>query len=165
MKTKKHPTRTKGFTLIEMLVTITIIIILMGIAVGGFEFVKQKQARSQAAVQISLLSKALEDYKLDTGSYPSGDGTSAANNNLYKALYHTPASAEPAEKIYVPELDPENDRQGWTEGEGEDVTIVDPWGAEYIYRDGSDTDAKNPDFDIISKGKDGEEGTDDDIRN
>jgi hypothetical protein len=33
------------------------------------------------------------------------------------------------------------------------VTIIDPWGEEYIYTTGAAS--KNPDFDIVSKGKDG----------
>jgi type II secretory pathway pseudopilin PulG len=146
-------------------VTVTIIIILMALAVGGFDFVKQKQANDQAKIQISLLSNAIEEYKLDNGSYPAGDGTSAANNNLFRVLFHDAATAEPPEKIYVSQLDPDNNKQGWTEGTGENVAIVDPWGEEYIYRRGDDATARNPDFDLISKGKDGQENTPDDIRN
>jgi hypothetical protein len=43
--------------------------------------------------------------------------------------------------------------QGWTDGTGADVTIIDPWGEEYIYTTGAAS--KNPDFDLVSKGKDG----------
>ena len=161
MKREPHPARTKGFTLIEMLVTVTIIIILMALAVGGFDFIKEKQAIEQAKIQVSLLSNAIEEYKLDNGNYPAtGD-----SNSLYRTLYYDAAILTPPGKIYVPQLDPENNKQGWTEGAGAAVEIVDPWGQEYIYINGADADATNPDFDIISKGKDGTEGTSDDIRN
>lgn len=150
----------KGFTLVEMLVVITIIVILAGLSLGGFGFVKQKQANSQADVQIRLLSKALEEYKLDNGSYPASTGGS---NALFTVLYFNGANVTPPEKIYLSELDPVNNKQGWTEGTGAGTKIVDPWGIEYIYRTGAT--AKNPDFDLISKGKDGTEGTPDDVDN
>ena len=137
-----------------MLVTITIIVILAGLSLGGFNFVITKQANSQAEIQINLLSNALEEYKLDNGSYPD-DGT----NSLYIALYDNGVQNPDTDRIYLAELDPENDRQGWIKGTGSDVTIVDPWDEEYIYRRASPTDpnaTKNPDFDLKSMGKDGE---------
>jgi general secretion pathway protein G len=161
MKTNSLPARNKGFTLVEMLVVITIIVILAGLSIGGYSFVTNKQAVSQAEVQIKWLDHALEDYKLDNGDYPPA-GTS---NSLYLLLYWTPASTTPPGKIYIPELNPTDNKQGWIDGAGAAVKIVDPWGAEYIYRLGSDADAKNPDFDIVSKGKDGIEKTADDLSN
>lgn len=152
MKSKSDTLQAQGFTLIEMLVTITIIIILAGLSMGGYNYVIQKQAMSQAATQIALLSKALEEYKLDNGNYPAPvlPATEITTNDLYKLLYSPPG------KIYLSEFDPKSNKQGWL-----DLTVpatpkvIDPWGAEYIYRNGSHTDAKNPDFDLISKGKDG----------
>jgi len=152
----------QGFTLIEMLVTITIIVILAGLSLGGFNFVTSKQANEKAKVQISLLSNALEEYKLDNGTFPTSSG---GTNVLYTALYKEGVDNPTTKEIYLAELDPNNDRQGWMDNTGGTVTIVDPWGVEYIYRNGSDVNAKNPDFDLISKGKDGVVGTTDDITN
>lgn len=160
MKTNLSHSSARGFTLIELLVVIAIIVILAGLSVTGFNYVTQKQAFSQAEIQIKLLESALEDYKLDNGVYPPA-GTS---NSLYKLLYSDGASTTPPGKIYVNQLEP-NNKQGWTQGTGTAVTIIDPWGEEYIYRIGSDPKAKNPDFDIISIGKDGKEATADDVRN
>jgi general secretion pathway protein G len=168
MKMKFSNHQPKGFTLIEMLVVITIIVILAGLSMGGYSFVIQKQANSQAKIQISLLSKALEEYKLDNGEYPP-DPT--GSNDLYKALYWdsddngTGADTDTDQKIYVSQLDPDNNKQGWTEGTGANAKIVDPWGKEYTYRRGDHDNAKNPDFDLLSKGKDGIEGNADDIDN
>lgn len=162
MKMKSSNLQPKGFTLVEMLVVITIIVILAGLSMGGFSIVTQKKANSQAKIQIALLSKALEEYKLDNGEYPAG---SAGSNDLYKALYYNGASVTPPEKIYVSQLDPDNNKQGWTEGTEANAKIVDPWGKEYIYRRGDHDNAKNPDFDLLSKGKDGIEGNADDIDN
>ena len=151
MKIKSSNLQPKGFTLVEMLVVITIIVILAGLSMGGFSFVIQKQAMAQAETQIALLSKALEEYKLDNGEYPDTDKT----NDLYKALYYNGASVTPPEKIYVSQLDPDNNELGWTEGTEANAKIVDPWGKEYIYRRGDHENAKNPDFDLLSMGKDG----------
>lgn len=162
MKNVSSPQNAKGFTLIELLVVIAIIAILAAMSVGGFNYVSKKQAFSTAEVQIKLLEKALEDYKLDNGDYPDPTSASSGSNALYLALYHDGASATPSEKIYLSELDPENNKQGWTSGTGTSTTIIDPWGQEYIYRIGSDADARNPDFDLISKGPDTDESTEGD---
>lgn len=148
MKTISYPAPNRGFTLIEMLVTITIIVILAGLTVGGFKFVTTKQANEQAKIQISLISNALEEYKLDKGEYPPGTNSTTP---LYKALYFDGVQDD-GSKIYLPELDPVNNKQGWTEGTGADVKIIDPWGVEYIYRN---PPTVNPDFDLLSKGQDG----------
>ncbi|MGL5016658.1 MAG: type II secretion system protein, partial [Luteolibacter sp.] len=45
-----------GFTLIELMAVITIIVILAGLVVGGLGFVTERQAKEKARVQIALLS-------------------------------------------------------------------------------------------------------------
>ena len=155
MKTHHSSLLRRGFTLIELLVVITIIMILAGLSMGGYGYVTRKQADSQAAIQISLLSKALEEYKLDNGAYPPTGTT----NSLYTLLYWSGANTSPPGKIYLADLDPNSKGQGWIDGTGAAATIRDPWGIEYIYRRGDDSAAKNPDFDLLSKGKDGLTGT------
>jgi general secretion pathway protein G len=161
MNTRPSSRRARGFTLIELLVVITIIVILAGISMGGYSYITRKQADEKARIQISLLEKAIEEYKLDNGEYPAATDTAG----LYEALYGNGLGADPVGRIYLAELDPENDRQGWIKQGGGTVTIVDPYGLEYIYRRGDDPEAKNPDFDLASKGKDGELGNADDIDN
>src|SRR5215217_5678177 len=81
-----------AFTLIELMAVITIIVILAGLVVGGLGFVTERQAKEKARVQIALLSKALESYKLDMGTYPvsanSSDGLNQSNKCLYQALFY-----------------------------------------------------------------------------
>lgn len=157
MKTHPFHIRRRGFTLIELLVVITIIVILAGLSMGGFSFVTRKQAEEQARVQIALLEKALEEYKLDNGAYPGpppeSPNANFTSNDLYKELYWNGVSGNG--KIYLADLDPNSKGQGWIEGTGANATIRDPWGNEYIYRRGDNSAAKNPDFDLASKGKDG----------
>jgi type II secretory pathway pseudopilin PulG len=108
----------------------------------------------------------LEDYKLDNGTYPATGNSSnpaASNTNtLYKALYLDGASdSTGAKKIYLPELDPVNNKQGWTLNTSGTISIIDPWGNHYRYRTavnttgGPNADSQNPDFDLWSAGKDG----------
>lgn len=161
---KIHPSSrpSRGFTLVELLIVIAIIAILAGLTMGSFIFIMRKQADEKARIQISLLEKALEDYKIDNSVYPpSTDGTTG----LYEALYKNGLGANPIGKIHLAELDPNNDKQGWIDDTGGSVKIVDPFGEEYIYRRGDDPQAKNPDFDLASKGKDGVIDTADDIDN
>ena len=168
--------RRGGFTLVELLAVIMIIIILAGLVVAGLGFVREKQDREKAKIQVALIGKALEEYKLDNGSYPAAVSTTGKNqsNILYKALYLDGANdATKTKRIYVPEFDPVTTKQGWITGSGATATVTDPWGFEYYYRTGAG--AVNPDFDFWSGGKDGKTSsssstpdtadTRDDIRN
>ncbi|MEX1116052.1 MAG: type II secretion system protein GspG [Akkermansiaceae bacterium] len=159
---KTHPRIGRpAFTLIELMAVITIIVILAGLVVGGLGYVNERQARSKAQVQIALLSKALEEYKLDMGQYPpttnkSGNLTAAGggtgtSNILYQALFYegydyakkgSPTTwVNKATRIYLSELDPTSSNQGWvTKPSGTNPpppatsTVVDPWGNQYCYR-------------------------------
>ncbi|GAA5123625.1 type II secretion system protein GspG [Luteolibacter yonseiensis] len=169
----RHRHGKAAFTLIELLAVITIIVILAAIVVGGMGYVTDRQASEKARIQIALISKALEDYKLDNGVYPPSDNTADGLNQsskLFEALYYDAAkegSTPSGEfKIYLAELDPVNNKQGWTSGTGSPTTrILDPWGNEYRYRSAYGTatggtaskndNTQNPEFDLWSAGKDG----------
>jgi prepilin-type N-terminal cleavage/methylation domain-containing protein len=165
-----------AFTLIELMVVITIIVILAGLVVGGMEYANLRQASEKTKVQIALLSKGIEEYKLDMGAYPgTADNTPIAGDvseQLYQALFkdgydYTNPNTPPnnwtkATKIYLNDLDPRNNKQGWVTTTtnatpGANLKIVDPWGNNYRYRKG--TNAQNPDFDLWSMGKDGKTNT------
>jgi general secretion pathway protein G len=171
--------RNTGFTLVELIVTVTIIILLAGLVVGGFGYVREKQALETAKIQIALLSRGIDEYRLDMGLFPGegnaneygGNATPADGDNsqvLYQALYYEGwnfvESGRPsnwathrASTIYVAELDPITTSQGWVIPSSsatppQNLKITDPWGNNFRYRVGSD--AMNPDFDLWSAGKD-----------
>ncbi len=88
-----------AFTIIELLVVITIIIILAGLILSTVGYVQKKGARARAETEIAAISAACESYKADNGIYPSnaaiapnsdpagGDPTQAAFQNASLYLY------------------------------------------------------------------------------
>src|SRR5438477_9929606 len=60
----------RAFTIIELLVVISIIIILAGLILSTVGYVQKKGARSRAEAEIAAISAALESYKADNGIYP-----------------------------------------------------------------------------------------------
>lgn len=65
------PSSTTGFTVVELLVVMAIILVLAGLVLGTSSYVHNKAARSRAEAEIAALSAALENYKADNGVYPS----------------------------------------------------------------------------------------------
>ena len=169
MKTN-HRSGKAAFTLIELMAVITIIVILAGLVVGGLGYVTDKQAKSKAGIQIALLSKALEAYKLDMGTYPLTANTATGLSQtpaLYQALFYegydyakqnspedwvktvgSNTKFPKATTIYVADLDPTATKQGWvanvTTVPATIAGLLDPWGKEYAYRTASGLPAGTP---------------------
>ena len=81
-----------AFTIIELLVVISIIIILAGLILSTVGYVQKKGARSRAEAEIAAMSAALESYKADNGVYPRDSHTDLLNstNDGNPAHYLTP---------------------------------------------------------------------------
>jgi general secretion pathway protein G len=134
---------TRGFTLVELMMTILIIIIIAGIGTYTMRLAITKSKISRAKAEIKAMELALEEYKIDHGQYRPSSGGST---ELWNALRGSP-------KIYFAR-DPVQDSG---------PPILDPFGNEYQYRaPGANNTAS---FDLWSRGPDGVEGTDDDITN
>ncbi len=131
----QHSTR-RGFTLVELLLVLTILGILAAIVVPKFTG-RTEQARITAArTQISTFSTALEAFEVDTGSYPRS----------LQDLVQQPRDAQNWKGPYL---------QG-------DIPL-DPWRNQYVY---AYPGRHMPNgFDLSSVGPDGRDGTDDDITN
>lgn len=122
-----------GFTLVEMLVVITIIALIMSL-VGPrvLNFLGKSKVKA-AKIQIESLASALDLYALDTGRYPS-------NSEGLEALMQRPGGARTWSGPYL---------------KGNAVP-KDPWGKPYAYRSPGQHGA----YDILSYGADGQEGGD-----
>ena len=121
----------RGFTLVEILVVITIIALIMSL-VGPRVLNYLSESKVKAAkIQMQSFASALDLLYLDTGRYPS---SAEGLNALMK-----PTSAMP----------------GWNgpylKGE---LVPNDPWGKAYVYR----SPTERGKFEIKSFGSDGQEG-------
>jgi general secretion pathway protein G len=121
----------RGFTLVEILVVITIIGLIMAL-VGPRVINYLGEAKVKAAkIQIESFSSALDLYYLDAGHYPSSSEGLAA-------LAQRPGGANNWNGPYV--------KGG--------AIPNDPWGHPYVYRAPGEHGA----YDIVSYGSDGQEG-------
>ncbi len=119
-----------GFTLLELLVVMVIIGLLVGY-VGPKYFAQIGKAEGKAAkAQIDALGKALDQYRLDTGHYPSTE-------QALTALVTKPANENRWEGPYLTKTVP-----------------ADPWGRPYLYK----SPGEHGDYDLLSLGKDGQPG-------
>ena len=121
----------QGFTLVEILVVITIIGLIMAL-VGPRVLTYLGEAKAKAAkIQIESFSSTLDLFYLDTGRYPStAEGLAA--------LVQRPGGVQSWNGPYL---------------KGE-VVPNDPWGHTYVYRMPGEHGA----YDIVSYGSDGQEG-------
>ncbi len=98
MKSHSQKLGRAGFTIIELLVVITIIALLFALTVGGFTYAQRSAARNRTLGAKSAIQSALERYKNEFGEYPApqnpgdtvavGDKTYevAGASMLYQAL-------------------------------------------------------------------------------
>ena len=121
----------RGFTLVEILVVVTIIALIMSL-VGPRVLNYLGEAKSKTAkIQIESLASALDLYFLDIGRYPSG---SEGLNVLVQSQGGMSAWNGP-----------------YLKG---NAVPNDPWGRPYMYR----SPGQHGPYDIISYGADGQEG-------
>jgi type II secretion system protein G len=60
----------KGFTLIELMVVIAIIIILAAVAIPNYLDITRRAQATRATSDLAVIGTALECYKTDVGGYP-----------------------------------------------------------------------------------------------
>jgi type II secretory pathway pseudopilin PulG len=80
-----HPSfaRQRAFTILELLIVISIIIILAGLTIATMSYVQRKAGRSRAEAEIAAMSAAMESYKADNGVYPRGNADIASASSPY----------------------------------------------------------------------------------
>jgi general secretion pathway protein G len=135
----RNPQTKDGFTLIEIMLVVIIIGALVAMVMPRLTG-RGEQARAVAAEADirANIATALKLYELDNGNFPS-------NEEGLNALLSKPSSAPNWNGPYL-EKKPQ-----------------DPWGREYKYR--CPGEHRPADYDLSSLGKDGQEGTGDDVKN
>jgi general secretion pathway protein G len=130
-----RPRARRGFTLIEILVVITVIAILASL-VTPMVFRNVGDAKTSAArAQVEILGLALDAYRLDNDYYPS-------TAQGLEALRQLPAGEPGARNWRGPYL--------------KKLVPLDPYGRPYVYRSPGEV---NPDsYDLLCLGRDGEPG-------
>ena len=122
-----------GFTLVELLVVLVILMVIGTIAVQNFSGQEDKAKVKAARASFTTLENALERFKLDMGRYPTEE-----------------------EGLSVLITPPDDDDGSWgPKYLKKDRHLQDAWGNDYVYT------APGPDgepFEIISLGADGAEG-------
>lgn len=124
-------TSEQGFTLVEMLVVITIIGLIMGlIGPRVLNYLSESKVKA-AKIQMQSFASALDLYNLDTGRYPSSSEGLAA-------LVQPTAGGGSWNGPYLKGA----------------ALPSDPWNHPYLYR----APGEHGPYDIMSLGSDGQEG-------
>ncbi len=122
--------RAPGFTLLELLVVMVIIGLLAGyVAPRYFSQVGKSEVKT-AMAQINALEKALDQYRLDVGRYPTTEQGLAA-------LVTKPQDEPKWQGPYLAKAVP-----------------MDPWGRPYQYK----SPGEKSEYDLLSFGRDGQPG-------
>lgn len=119
-----------GFTLLELLVVIVVIGLLTGLVAPRYFEQVGKSNTKIARAQIDSFEKALDQYRLDVGAYPSSE-------HGLQALFVRPDNVDKWQGPYLKKPAP-----------------PDPWGRPYRYK----YPGERGDYDLISFGADGQAG-------
>ena len=181
MKTTQSPAaqrrgdRASGFTLVELLTVIAIIVLLVGITIGILGFATKKGALSKAEGQLALIVSGLQRYEKEFGEFPEPVDNSGKGKGGAKALYQalsgdgdnhlvlagaeggSPSSGKvgSSEEPLVEGIDPLANKHGLVSN---DLALVDPFGHYWRYRKHVEGDpgdeTRNKTYDLWSIGDD-----------
>jgi len=145
---RRRSVRRGGFTLLEILIVVGILAVLAAFVVPSLMGSRREALIDMARAAVGRngeIASALNKYKLYANKYPDTD-------EGLEALFKRPSSIEEDSKRW---------RGPYLDGNPEE--LKDPWGSEFVYE--SPGKFNEDGYDLSSKGPDGEEGTEDDIKN
>ncbi|HME87584.1 MAG TPA: prepilin-type N-terminal cleavage/methylation domain-containing protein [Chthoniobacterales bacterium] len=131
----------QGFTLMELLIVIAIIVILMGLLFPAFKGVQDQAKRTQAKNDLTQIVTAVNAFYTEYGKYPttvtSGDatygpgGSDTENGDVFKELRGTSTALNTRQVVFInPPVakDQTNPKSGIKSSSS---GYYDPWGTEY----------------------------------
>ncbi len=121
-----------SFTLVEVLVVISVIVMLAGMTVGVSRYAAFAGKANRAKAEIAAIQLAVENFKLDNGEFPPTDADDVAKNGV--SLY---TNLVEGTKTYI-EL-----KRMQVSGAEDGKFIIDPWGQPYVYNASTNEEA-NP---------------------
>ena len=143
-RTRKSRQQRGGFTLIEMLVVLAILVLLMSMVGPRILGSREKADISSTKTQIGMFRGSLEQFNLDTRTYPTTEEGLAA-------LVEAPSDEESESNWDGPYI-------------SKSEIPKDPWGSDYQYQY-TPAHGKGDSPDIWPLGPDKEDNTEDDITN
>jgi len=130
--------REKSFTLMELIVVMSVIIALSGILLPQVNRVITEARNSKAMAELEHIKSAMLAYKDDTGELPP-NGAEFTEAAITSAI--------------MTDLLSDNAPGGWNGPYIDKSVLTDPWGESYIYADNDGTAAKPISY-LLSKGAD-----------
>lgn len=142
---RRTKARRSGFTLIEIMIVLALLLVMGTLAVGAFMKVQAGANKKAAKVLVDNTAEVINLYHATMSVYPDTE-------TGFGALITAPDDEALAAKWDGPYL--------------KDGKIpVDPWGSELRYELREGLETTGPAFKVWSLGPDKEDGTDDDIAN
>ena len=132
----------RGFTILELLIVIGILLAIGGLVLVNVLGASEKADAGNTRIQLQAFEQALEQFKAEMKRWPSEEEGIVV---LWSAS----------------NLESDEDRDRWGGPYLKKPAPQDLWGNDWIYRQPSEIEGL--DYDLISVGPDGEEGTEDDI--
>ncbi|MFA5335662.1 MAG: type II secretion system protein GspG [Candidatus Omnitrophota bacterium] len=156
----------KGFTIIELIVVMTIIMMLAGLVAGAASSARQRALVARTRSMIAAIETGLGMFQSDLGGYPNSGNTNLytclmTNNSVPPGTYRVGAAdvtVLPTSNWAGPYMIfKDNDLTGGN-------TIIDAWGTPLTYTS-PDTSHTGSYIDITSNGPDKAAGGTDNITN
>jgi len=134
-----------AFTLLEVLLVIVILVTLATLVLPNLGSARKQARVGTTKIQIEMMGDALERFKTDIGRYPTSEEGLEALNDVDQI-----ADEDLAKLWQGPYLE-------------KNTKVKDAWNRELHYVCPGEQNEDS--FDLYSDGPDGEEGTDDDVKN
>jgi len=90
----KRSADSRGFTLVELLTAVSIIMLLMTLSLGVQRYASEKTSRSKAEVEVRALVVACENYKTDQAAYPRSVASDELSSTSIDTLSYITANLE-----------------------------------------------------------------------